>query len=359
MLRVENLERFTSPKILSFEDARKKISELKAKGKTVGLCHGGFDLTHPGHAIHFESAKKLCDFLFVSITSDRFVSKRKGSGRPVYTDRLRAYMVACMESVDYSVVTDYEKGVAVIKELQPSFYIKGPDFISKTTPGITAERQAIADIGGKMKYTGDPKLSTTDIIKYIKEELDRKHVLVCLDRDGTLIRNNNFFGKSDNWKNELELNKPVIDFLISLNAKFSCTFIVISNQAGVAKGYFSKERVQEINSYLDEILSKAGVRIASWQFCPDVDRHYAEQMKGKIDFLPSYVKESTKRKPGIAMVTDALESMGKRMTDYASIIVVGDRHEDAGLAAALKASFIDVRGKEYGALVKEADSCLV
>ena len=99
---------FVSKKILDYSSAIKKISELKEKNKTVGLCHGGFDLLHPGHIKHFESAKNLCDYLMVSITSDRFVTSRKGSGRPIFSDKLRAYASACTEFVDFVVISDFK-----------------------------------------------------------------------------------------------------------------------------------------------------------------------------------------------------------------------------------------------------------
>src|SRR5512137_811135 len=134
MMPVQAIDSYRSEKIVKFEDSIRIIGKLKAEGKTVGLCHGGFDITHPGHAKHFEMAKKLCDVLFVSVTSDKFVSERKGSGRPVYTDKLRAYMIANTQNVDYVVITEFKSGVDVIKMLKPSFYIKGPDFINKTTP---------------------------------------------------------------------------------------------------------------------------------------------------------------------------------------------------------------------------------
>lgn len=159
---------YTSPKIISLSRAAKKISILRRAGKHVGLCHGGFDLLHPGHVKHFESAKKLCDVLVVSVTSDRFVVARKGEGRPIFPDKLRAYMIANLSVVDWVVITDFKLGVDVISLLKPSLYIKGPDFIGKQTPGITAEREAIAAVSGTMGYTKDPKLSTTDIIDYIK-----------------------------------------------------------------------------------------------------------------------------------------------------------------------------------------------
>lgn len=149
--------------------ATQLIARFRKQGKTIGLCHGGFDLLHPGHVKHFESAKKMCDVLVVSVTSDRFVTGRKGEGRPIFSDKLRAYMIANLRMVDYVVITDFKLGVDVINTLKPSMYIKGPDFIGKKTPGITAEREAIKSIGGTMAYTDDPKLSTTEIIEYIRK----------------------------------------------------------------------------------------------------------------------------------------------------------------------------------------------
>ncbi|MBW2993636.1 adenylyltransferase/cytidyltransferase family protein, partial [Candidatus Woesearchaeota archaeon] len=68
MIPIKSPETYTSDKILDFDAAAKLISEIKSAGKTIGLCHGGFDLLHPGHVKHFESAKKLCDILVISIT---------------------------------------------------------------------------------------------------------------------------------------------------------------------------------------------------------------------------------------------------------------------------------------------------
>lgn len=35
--------------------------QLKTEGKKIALCHGVFDLVHPGHIVHFEQAKKMGD----------------------------------------------------------------------------------------------------------------------------------------------------------------------------------------------------------------------------------------------------------------------------------------------------------
>ncbi|HLC75338.1 MAG TPA: HAD-IIIA family hydrolase [Candidatus Nanoarchaeia archaeon] len=353
MLPIPSLEMYQLPNILSQADAAKKIQELKAQGKTVALCHGGFDLTHPGHVKHFESAKRLCDILFVSITSDKYVESRKGAGRPIYTDKLRAYMIASLRFIDYVVISDTEKGVEVIAHLKPSIYIKGPDYISKTTPGITAERNAITAIGGKMEYTTEPPLSTTKIVEYIKKEVKENTLLLIIDRDGTLITNDDFPGKKEQWKQTIQLNNDLADYLAILQTKYKTTKIVISNQSGVARGLFTCTRVEEINQHIASLLAQKGVTIDCWQYCPDVDAAFAEKNKEKINFNKAYIKQQTKRKPSPAMVNDALAEIKKELSSFENILVIGNAEDDEKLAKNLDARYIDVKTKPYQQLVKE------
>lgn len=353
MLPVTNVEVFTSSKIISLSEAAKIIKQAQTQEKTAGLCHGGFDLLHPGHIIHFESAKKICDILFVSVTSDKFVAGRKGSGRPVFSEQLRAYNIAALQCVDYVVITDFEKAVPILEFLKPSYYIKGPDFIGKTTPGITAEREAILRVGGEMKYTNDSKLSTTEIIEYIKHQLDVPEILVIIDRDGTLIHNDDFPGRNISWKQELQLNDVVVNYLVYLQTKYKTTKIVATNQAGVARGYFDCQRVEEVNNHIHNLLVQKGIKINAWEYCPDVDAKYA-MLKKEIGFDSRYVKESTKRKPGPEMVFEGLAKLQKKITEFQSVVVIGDREDDdGGLAQNLKGKFIDVKWKGYEELKKE------
>ena len=346
---------YNSKKIIDYKTAIKKIAELKSQSKTIGLCHGGFDMLHPGHIKHLESAKKLCNYLFVSITSDKFVSLRKGSGRPIYSDKLRAYHVASLEFVDFVVISDVQKATEIIAQLKPSYYIKGPDFIGKTTPGITAEREAIKSVGGEIKYTNDPKLSTTEIIKHIKEAVNQKKILIGIDRDGTLIEQVDFLGKNKNWKEEIKLQEDVISLLSYIKTKHDATFIVLTNQAGVARGYFGPERAEEINAHLATTLAEKGIKVQNWQYCPDVDSKYAESKKGEIEFKPDYVKDETARKPSPAMLLSALEELKASLEEFDAVVVIGDRHEDEELAKNLNANFIDVKEASYDEMKKGFD----
>jgi rfaE bifunctional protein nucleotidyltransferase chain/domain len=349
MLKIPKTELYQSSKILSFNKAILMASSLKKSGKTVGLCHGGFDLLHMGHIKHFESAKKFCDVLIVSVTGDRYVRERKGDGRPVYTDKLRAYMIAHLDMVDYVVITDFKRGAEAIRAIKPMYYIKGPDFIGRATPGITAEREAIEAVGGKIIFTKDIKHSTTEIIQYI-QNLKQQSMLIIADRDGTLTKNDEFFGRNNDWKKELQLNIDVVSFLSFLQMKYRTTCIVVSNQSGVARGYFNENRIREINLRIGELLKNHRVTVDNWQYCPDVDIRYAASHY-KIRFIKTYIRQKTKRKPSPAMVTDGLLELGKQISDFLSVLVLGDSKDDENLAGNLNAEFINVKNKKYDTLV--------
>src|SRR5262249_16703780 len=82
-------------KIRSVEELAGIVAELRRSGKVVAQAHGTFDLMHVGHVRHLAAARRLCDVLVVTVTADRFVNK--GPGRPVFTETLRAEMLATLE----------------------------------------------------------------------------------------------------------------------------------------------------------------------------------------------------------------------------------------------------------------------
>src|SRR3989338_7744469 len=82
----------------------KIVDELKKKGKTVVQCHGVFDLLHLGHIRHFNAAKKEGDVLVVTLTRDKYV--KRGPGRPVFNEHLRAETLASLAFTDYVCIVD-------------------------------------------------------------------------------------------------------------------------------------------------------------------------------------------------------------------------------------------------------------
>ena len=109
--------------VLSIKDI---IKVLKKNKKTIGLCHGVFDVLHYGHLKHFEVAKKKCDYLFVSITSDQFI--KKGPNRPINNDSQRLFFLRNLKLIDHAFIAKGQSGVDSINLIKPDFYFKGNDY---------------------------------------------------------------------------------------------------------------------------------------------------------------------------------------------------------------------------------------
>ena len=149
---------------------KKKLDALKKAGKTIGFCDGNYDLLHPGHVLHFESAKKMCDVLVVSLARDVRMRQRKGKGRPVFTQKWRAYMVDRLKAVDFVIINPTNTGIMFLELLKPHFYIRGPDYRTYTSPRFDEEKRVALAGGGKIRFTKDVKFATRDLIQAIKDE---------------------------------------------------------------------------------------------------------------------------------------------------------------------------------------------
>ena len=89
-------------KIQTIESLAKTVAMLKEKGKTIVQCHGVFDIVHLGHIRHFNLAKKEGDVLVETLTRDKYV--KRGPGRPIFNENLRAETVASLDVTDYVCV---------------------------------------------------------------------------------------------------------------------------------------------------------------------------------------------------------------------------------------------------------------
>lgn len=91
----------TMGKIISINRIPAIVRECKKRGGKVGLMTGCFDVLHIGHVRQFKWARKRTDLLIVGLESDRSIALSKGSGRPVFSQNIRAEMVSELTSVDY------------------------------------------------------------------------------------------------------------------------------------------------------------------------------------------------------------------------------------------------------------------
>lgn len=160
------------------------IKELKSNNKKIVLCHGVFDLVHPGHIIHFEEAKKMGDILVVSITSSKYV--RKGPGRPYFDDDMRMKFLSAIECIDYVILSEGYTVDDIIEVLEPDLYVKGQEYAKAEddlTGMIDSEIELVRKHGGEIAYTTGQVFSSTKLINHalpaltneVKEYMERFH----------------------------------------------------------------------------------------------------------------------------------------------------------------------------------------
>jgi len=152
-------------KVKNLNSLSKIVDGLKKKGKKIVQCHGVFDLIHLGHIRHFNLAKKEGDILVVTITKDKYV--KRGPGRPLFNENLRAETLASLAITDYVSIIDSPTATGCIKALKPDVYVKGADYKEKekdVTGKIYEEEEAVKLIGGRLVFTDDITFSSSSLI---------------------------------------------------------------------------------------------------------------------------------------------------------------------------------------------------
>lgn len=159
----------TDSKIYELDRLAAAVQSAKQSGRKVVLCHGCFDLMHPGHIKYLQAAKAMGDVLVVTVSPDRYVDK--GPGRPVFGERLRAESLAALECVDYVAVNQWPTAEETLRLLKPDIYVKGQEFekLEDKTGKIQKEYEVLKEIGAEMRFTHEIVFSSTELInKYLK-----------------------------------------------------------------------------------------------------------------------------------------------------------------------------------------------
>jgi D-glycero-D-manno-heptose 1,7-bisphosphate phosphatase len=142
-------------------------------------------------------------------------------------------------------------------------------------------------------------------------------IAAFLDRDGTLNEEVNFVRTPE----ELEMLPGAAVSVRALNNR-GIVVCIISNQSGIARGFFTEEDLVPIHTKLERELDRAGAWIDRIYYCP----HHPTEGQ------PPYNVVCTCRKPGTGMLQQAALEFG---LDLQRSFVVGDRIVDiqAGRAA--------------------------
>ncbi|MEK6927074.1 MAG: hypothetical protein AABX11_01440 [Nanoarchaeota archaeon] len=158
-----------------------------------------------------------------------------------------------------------------------------------------------------------------------------KEVLICIDRDGTLIYDDKYYlGRTNDWKSKIKILPKVIAGLKLLQSQLPDSKIfMITNQPGIAIKEFpllTKKRDREVNQYLLNLFSKKGIIFDGFFFSPFASKEYALK-HSQYHFKPKYTKDSQLTKPNPGMVFQALKA-SKFLKKLTNIYVIGDRKLD-------------------------------
>jgi D,D-heptose 1,7-bisphosphate phosphatase len=145
---------------------------------------------------------------------------------------------------------------------------------------------------------------------------------ILLDRDGTIIVDHGYVGSVD----RVEFIHGAAQAIARFN-RAGIPVVLVTNQAGVARGLYGIDDVALVHEYIAEHLAEHEAHIDLYLFSP-------YHPDGVVE---AYARASEDRKPGPGMAKTAAKALG---LDLAASWVVGDRPEDLGLAQAIGASAV-------------------
>ena len=153
--------------VISKNEAKKIVENLKKEGKISVFTNGCFDILHIGHVRYLKESAKLGDVLIIGLNSDSSVKRLKGEARPINNESDRAELLSELGFVDYVVIFKEDSPVNLLDEIKPDIYTKGADYTVDTLP----EAQVVIKNGGKIEFINLVEgKSTTNVIKKIEQK---------------------------------------------------------------------------------------------------------------------------------------------------------------------------------------------
>jgi len=164
----------------------------------------------------------------------------------------------------------------------------------------------------------------------------KKNTAVFLDRDGTINEEVGYLDSLD----KLKLFANTAEAITLIN-KSGMKAVVITNQSGIARGYFTEEFVKTVHASIQKTLQEKGAFIDAFYYCP----HH--QTEG----IGTYLQSCKCRKPEAGMLITASAEMD---IDLARSYTVGDMFKDIQAAEKVSAKGVLVK-TGYGLNTIEKD----
>lgn len=134
-------------KIVSLEDAKRRVNMWHLKNDKVVFTNGCFDILHKGHVTYLAKSAELGDRLIVAINTDASVREQgKGENRPINPEDARATVLAALGFVDMVVFFNENTPLNLIEFLQPDVLVKGADYDPNETDSSSKKYIVGSDI---------------------------------------------------------------------------------------------------------------------------------------------------------------------------------------------------------------------
>ena len=169
-----------SHKIKTVEEISKFLRESDKKSI---MCHGTFDVVHPGHIRHLLYAKTKADILIASLTSDKHI--KKSNIRPYVPEELRAINLAALEMVDFVLIDKEETPLKNLILLKPNYFAKGYEYTDGNIhPKTKEEISVLESYGGEMIFTpGDIVYSSSQLIDLAPPSIATDKLMILMNAE--------------------------------------------------------------------------------------------------------------------------------------------------------------------------------
>ena len=176
-----------SHKIKNAEEIREAIGPRPRRRKVI-MCHGTFDVVHPGHVRHLLYAKTKADLLIASLTAD--VHIKKGNMRPYVPEELRAINLAALEMVDYVIIDREATPLRNLGIIQPDYFAKGYEYTAgQIHPKTQEEISVLETYGGEMIFTpGDIVYSSSALLELAPPNIGVEKLMLLMQGEGVTFK---------------------------------------------------------------------------------------------------------------------------------------------------------------------------
>lgn len=218
-----------------------------------------------------------------------------------------------------------KSGVAIAGNINGGIYALRREAIARLPDGPSSiETDLFPDLAADQRLAGIESsgyfldIGLPETLNIARSELPiRRRSVLFLDRDGVLNIEKNYLYRPEDF----EWVEGAVDVIRRRNDRGDAV-VVVTNQAGVARGMYGEDDVRDLHSYIQEDLYARGAFVDAFYYCPYHEAATVDQYR---------VKNHPNRKPNPGMLLTAARDLN---LDMSRAIMIGDMETDVAAAEA-------------------------